>query len=334
MAPCDDRPIAQNGGKSHITGLDLLHVLQLFLDGAAVTTRISTAPCEDRPILQDGGKSIPRGLDLLHVLQLVVHGTAITTTGPTAPCHDRPITQDGAKASREAWICCTFFSWCCTELLSPPPVALPHVTTDPSPGIAAKHWRPPRMRTVSTCSVKQSPVCNLAAPSCVSPSKTLPDELKSRPRPTPRALRARSAKLCTEAVRSASSDTLLPLIKVTSMTVAMAIRLNAGSLDPRQAICVYHRETPHYVALRALHRHGGNPVKGKCVELHAHTAIGSSELVEVSGRCLLAADSPRNISDAVKNCLPVMLHRMSMRSFDHNYPRGSVLKAAVSFNPI
>ena len=133
-----------------------------------------------------------------------------------------------------AWICCTFFSCSCTELLSAPEPARPHVTTDPAPRIAAKLCVPPHMPMVPTCSVKQSHVCNLAAPSVASPSRMLPDELKSRPRPTPRTLRARSAKLCTEALRSAWSDAVWPLIKATSTTIAMGtiFCVKRSFLDP------------------------------------------------------------------------------------------------------
>ena len=77
--PRDDRPIAQDGGKSTTVGLDLLHVLQLLLDSTVVATIESAAPCDDRLIAQDGGKSTIVGLDLLHILQLVPHSTAVAT---------------------------------------------------------------------------------------------------------------------------------------------------------------------------------------------------------------------------------------------------------------
>ena len=44
IAPCDDRPICQDGGKSLPRGLDLLHVLQLVLHGTAVTTMVPIRP--------------------------------------------------------------------------------------------------------------------------------------------------------------------------------------------------------------------------------------------------------------------------------------------------
>ena len=99
-APCDHRPIAQDGAKCNKGALDLSHVLQLALHGTAVTPSFCTAPCDDRPICQDGGKH-PKsgGMDLLHVLQLVLNGPAVTTFARTAPCDDRPISQDGGKST-------------------------------------------------------------------------------------------------------------------------------------------------------------------------------------------------------------------------------------------
>ena len=250
--PCDDRPICQDGGKGKIRGLDLLHVRQLVLHVPAVTTMVCTAPCDDRPISQDGGKSATCGLDVLHVLQLSFHVPAVTTTVRWAPCDDRPIFQHGGKSPMrgldllsvlQAAVPKTIICTPCDDrtisrnggsfaefkigrldllrVVQPARFVAPHVTTDPSPRMAVKRSKQPRMRTMPTCSIKQSPVCKFAAPSCASPSRTLPDELKSRPWRTPRALRARSAKLCTEAVRSDSSDTLWPLSKVTSTTTAM-----------------------------------------------------------------------------------------------------------------
>ena len=49
-----------------------------------------------------------------------------------------PSPKIAAKAVLEARICCTFFSWSWTELLSPPWFSSPHVTKDPSAMIGAK----------------------------------------------------------------------------------------------------------------------------------------------------------------------------------------------------
>ena len=108
VAPCDDRPISEDGSKSARAGLDLLHVLQLVLRFTTVAA-IVFVPCDDRPIAEDGSKSAKSGVDLLHVLQLVLHTTAVASTGSVAPCDDRPTAEDSprmaAKALPEAWIC-------------------------------------------------------------------------------------------------------------------------------------------------------------------------------------------------------------------------------------
>ena len=52
VAPCDDRPIAQDGGKSITIGLDLLQALQLVLHSTAVATTHNIAPRDDRPVAQ------------------------------------------------------------------------------------------------------------------------------------------------------------------------------------------------------------------------------------------------------------------------------------------
>ena len=184
-----------------------MHVLQLSLHGTAVTTQGWTASWDNGPISQDGSPSPKRGLDLLHVLQLVLNGTAVTTQEWTAPCDDRSISQNGSKSPRTG-----------LDVLNVLQLILHRTALTTNEFIAPCDDRPISQDGRKTCSattyangayLQQSPVCNLASPSVESPSRTLPHELKSRPRPTPSSVRARSAKLCTEAVRSASSDALL-----------------------------------------------------------------------------------------------------------------------------
>ena len=53
-------------------------------------------------------------------------------------CTPSKISQCGDNMFERAGFCHTTLNWSCTELLSPPFSAWPHVTTDPSPRMAAK----------------------------------------------------------------------------------------------------------------------------------------------------------------------------------------------------
>ena len=82
--------------------MDLLDILQLILHLTAITTLSIFTPGHDGSIAKNGSKSDIMGLDLLHILQLFSHSTAVTTEYQHRP----------------------------------------HVTTEPSPRMAAKACSP------------------------------------------------------------------------------------------------------------------------------------------------------------------------------------------------
>ena len=98
MAPSHDRCIGQNRSESIPACFNLLHAIQLILDGTAVTTEASIAP-KSRRIHR-----IESQRRQLLLLESAAH----------------------------------FASWHRTEVLSPPKPAWPHATTELSARIAAK----------------------------------------------------------------------------------------------------------------------------------------------------------------------------------------------------
>ena len=77
----------------------LLHLLQLFLHCATVTTTGSITPAHDGSIVKNASKSSIRRLDLLHGLKLTLHGATITSVVNITLCHDGPIDKDGCESA-------------------------------------------------------------------------------------------------------------------------------------------------------------------------------------------------------------------------------------------
>ena len=119
-------PFSRDSG-SNTRGLDLLHTHQLVLHGTAIIAMVFNS-----------GKSSGGGLNLLHVLPLVFHGAAVPTRARNAPCDNRSISQNDGESRTGGLDLLHGFNRSCTELLSPPEAARPHVTTDPSLRMAAK----------------------------------------------------------------------------------------------------------------------------------------------------------------------------------------------------
>ena len=178
--PANHRSIVQDGGECILQNLEFLHVLQLVSHGTAIATLLLVAPGHDRAVATDGRKGKLIGLDVLHVLQL--HRTAVAAPQAMAPGHERGIAKErckrdpgglnhahvlqllaqncscrqlhppqlttdpssrmAANAFSKTWNFFTFFSWSRTELQSPPLSAMPQVSTEPSPRMAAMHARP------------------------------------------------------------------------------------------------------------------------------------------------------------------------------------------------
>ena len=65
--------------------MDVLHILQLSLHRATVTTKEDSTPGHDRSITENSSESIVGGLGPLHVLQTLLHSTAVTTIGSQHP---------------------------------------------------------------------------------------------------------------------------------------------------------------------------------------------------------------------------------------------------------
>ena len=74
---------------------------------------------------------------LLDALQLVWHGTAVTTTAFIAPCDDRSILQYGSKSRIRGLDLLHVFKLVLHGAAVTTMELSPHVTTDPSPRMAA-----------------------------------------------------------------------------------------------------------------------------------------------------------------------------------------------------
>ena len=121
-------------GHLGLSGNDAVHVFFSFTTNAWTSARTRLVG----ELLQIVKKRIELSRSYRHMHMLCIYSYTRIYSIQVCVYTYTHVIQDGNDMLTGTVVCYMFLSWSCTELLSPPEPALPHVTTDPSPRMAAK----------------------------------------------------------------------------------------------------------------------------------------------------------------------------------------------------